>query len=105
MLDNLSFRALKESKEGVFLLCDSLLFTEALIIEQEVVDSPMKGEKKSANAVHLPPELVDLIDEAMEKAGGYSSRAEFVREAIRSRCFTILGIKTSDSKKRRGLWP
>jgi hypothetical protein len=81
-----------------------LSFTEALIIEQEVVDSPMTGEKKAANAVHLPPELVNLIDDAMEKAGGYSSRAEFVREAIRSRCFVILGIKVS-SDKRRGRWP
>ena len=65
----------------------------------------MTGGKKSANAVHLPPELVNLIDDAMAKAGGYSSRAEFVREAIRSRCFAILGIKVSNQKKRRGRWP
>tara|TARA_B100000579_G_scaffold426027_1_gene432642 strand:- start:830 stop:1030 length:201 start_codon:yes stop_codon:yes gene_type:complete len=66
----------------------------------------MAESKSKANAVHLPPELVKLIDDSMEKYGGYSSRAEFVREAIRSRCFVVLGIETQQTaRKKRGRWP
>ena len=57
-----------------------------------------------ANAVHLPDELVVIIDEAMEKAGGYSSRAEFVRECVRQRSFEIIE-KNTPKKKSMGRWP
>jgi Arc/MetJ-type ribon-helix-helix transcriptional regulator len=39
-----------------------------------------------ANAIHFSPEIIELIDNTMTKCGGYSTRAEFVREAVRSYC-------------------
>ncbi len=55
-----------------------------------------------ANAVHLPDELVTIVDEAMAKAGGYSSRAEFVRECVRLKSFQIIESK---KPKKKGRWP
>lgn len=42
------------------------------------------------NAIHFPPELIILIDKTMLAKGGYSTRAEFVREAVRNACFENL---------------
>lgn len=74
-----------------------------------------------ANAIHIPEELVARIDAAREIKGGYSNRAEFVREAIRLRCDQIEADETHQrdleiaevengkgekTKKRpRGTWP
>lgn len=43
----------------------------------------------SANAVHFPTELVERVDECMAAKGGYSNRAEFIREAVRKVCDQI----------------
>ena len=45
---------------------------------------------KPANSVYLAPELISLIDRAMNQKGGYSSRAEFVRDCVRSASFKII---------------
>ncbi len=49
---------------------------------------PMSDPK--TNAIHFPPELILLIDRTMVAKGGYSTRAEFVREAVRNACFENL---------------
>jgi len=49
---------------------------------------PMSDPK--TNAIHFPPELILLIDRTMLAKGGYSTRAEFVREAVRNACFDNL---------------
>lgn len=62
----------------------------------------------ASNAVHFPAELVDLIDRAMELKGGYSSRAEFVRECARLRSHAIIDadLKRKEKAKRKiGRWP
>tara|TARA_Y100001937_G_C7119946_1_gene332069 strand:+ start:892 stop:1053 length:162 start_codon:yes stop_codon:yes gene_type:complete len=43
-------------------------------------------DNPKANAIHFSPEIIQLIDSTMNKCGGYSTRAEFVREAVRSYC-------------------
>ncbi len=59
----------------------------------------------SSNAVHFPPELVALIDRAMEIKGGFSSRAEFVREAARNKAHHIIEQEENKSAKKIGKWP
>tara|TARA_B110000902_G_scaffold68112_1_gene80828 strand:+ start:1766 stop:1951 length:186 start_codon:yes stop_codon:yes gene_type:complete len=59
-----------------------------------------------SNAVHLPDELVALVDRAMAAKGGYTSRAEFVRECIRRCSHAILEESgEQNKKKRKGRWP
>jgi len=45
---------------------------------------------KAANSVYFPPELVEVIDEAMRAQGGFSSRAEYVRHCVRAESFKII---------------
>ena len=57
-----------------------------------------------SNAVHLPDELVTLVDQAMAVRGGYRSRAEYIRECIRQCSHQI--IDSGDTKKKKkGRWP
>ena len=55
-----------------------------------------------ANSIHLPPELVSLIDEIMAIRPGYSSRAEFVREVVREKCFSVI---ENSKPRKKGRWP
>ena len=59
----------------------------------------------ASNAVHFPAELVELIDQAMEIKGGYSNRAEYVRECVRQRSHNIVEESKSKTKKKIGKWP
>jgi Arc/MetJ-type ribon-helix-helix transcriptional regulator len=65
----------------------------------------------TANAVHIPPVLIARIDKAMEKKGGYTSRAEFVRDSCRRFCDRIEEQAVPDTNKKKkkrkvqGRWP
>ena len=59
----------------------------------------------ASNAVHFPDELVSIIDEAMAIKGGYSSRAEFVRESVRNRSHEIIEQANNKKVKKIGKWP
>jgi len=64
----------------------------------------------SANAVHIPTPLIERVDETMESEGGYTTRAEFIREAIRRYCAHLDSLRKQNDKpleggrKKRG-WP
>ena len=62
----------------------------------------------ASNAVHFPEELVALIDAAMQIKGGYSSRAEFIREVVRSKAHQIIDANTQQQNPKGtkyGKWP
>ena len=57
-----------------------------------VSDTPMTGYK----AVQLPKNLVDQIDEFLEKQNlGYTSRSEIVKDAVRGFLAKLKRIETS----------
>lgn len=64
--------------------------------------------KKSSNAIHFPAELVALIDTAMEIRGGFSTRAEFVRECVRNASHRVIAHNAETKGKKKGKigkWP
>ena len=63
-----------------------------------------------ANAVHIPDPLIERVDATMLVEGGYTTRAEFIREAIRAYCARLDSLRKQNDKpeksgKNRRGWP
>jgi metal-responsive CopG/Arc/MetJ family transcriptional regulator len=56
------------------------------LIKKEVKEYMQKGKMRRMSeyvTIKIPAELISLIDEATIKKVGYSSRTEFIKDAIR----------------------
>lgn len=65
----------------------------------------MKGKgKREYTTVHIPKELAKAIDRLLD-CGAYSSRAEFIKEAIRShfKSLDLADLIFGELKKRKGV--
>lgn len=100
MPENNNKEPIKNHKERFFFVILWLFTRETLITRMEEATLYM-----ASNAVHFPDELVSIIDEAMTIKGGYSSRAEFVRECVRNRSHEIIEQENNKKVKKIGKWP